>query len=72
MARLTQSERILRHIRDHGYITTYDAVYEYGILSLSRRICDLEEKGYAITKEQYQVTNRYGEKRTCIKYALAS
>ncbi len=28
--KLTQCQRILRHLRDYGYITAHEAVTEYG------------------------------------------
>lgn len=43
-------------------ITTQDA-RDLGILSLSRRICDLKEKGYVIHVDMIQVKTRRGKTR---------
>lgn len=45
----TQCARILRHMRSAGYITTFDAMTKLHIASLSRRICDLKERGHTIS-----------------------
>lgn len=46
--RLTQCEKVIRHLRDHGSISTMEAMYEYGIARLSSRIYDLKRKGYTL------------------------
>ena len=57
----TQCDRILRHLRDYGTITSLEAITEYGILRLASRINDLKRRGYAITSETKSAKNRYGE-----------
>ena len=42
--KLTQCDKVLRHLRDHGYITSLEAINEYGILRLSARIADLSAR----------------------------
>ena len=59
--KLTQCERILRHLADYGIITQKEAINEYGIYRLASRISDLKKMGY-----QFEVTfgtgkNKYGE-----------
>jgi len=46
--------KIVDHIVARGYITARDAMMDYGITSasLTRRICDLEELGFVITRER--------------------
>lgn len=39
--KVTQCDRILRHLRDYGSITGAEAVSEYGIYRLASRITDL-------------------------------
>lgn len=58
----TQCDRILRHLRDYGSITSLEAVMEYGILRLAARINDLKQIGYNITSETVVGKNRYQEK----------
>ena len=60
--KITQCERILRHLRDYGSITSLEAITEYGILRLAARINDLKERGYNITSETVVGENRYQEK----------
>lgn len=60
--KITQCDRILRHLRDYGSITSLEAVMEYGILRLAARINDLKQIGYNITSETVVGKNRYQEK----------
>ena len=60
--KLTQCERILRHLRDYGSITSLTAITEYGILRLASRINDLKKQGYTIVSETAVGENRYKEK----------
>ena len=59
--KMTQCERILRHLRDYGSISGLEAISEYGIMRLASRISDLKKQGYIITSERVNVRNRYGE-----------
>ena len=58
----TQCDRIIRHLRDYGSITSLEAITEYGILRLASRINDLKRKGYNIVSETAVGENRYNEK----------
>lgn len=68
---ITQCERILRHMKDHGSITSLEAVTEYGILRLASRINDLRAQGIAIVSETKAGKNRYGETTHYAVYRLA-
>ena len=57
----TQCERILRHLKDYGSITSMEAIQEYGILRLASRINDLRAQGIAIASDTKTGKNRYGE-----------
>lgn len=61
MEKMTQCERILRHLRDFGSITSLEAIAEYGILRLASRISDLKRQGYRIISSTEAGKNRYGE-----------
>lgn len=67
----TQCDRILRHLRDYGSITSLEAITEYGILRLASRITDLKKRGYKITSETKKSKNRYGESVHFSVYRLA-
>ena len=67
---MTQSDRVLRHLRDNKTITTLEAIQEYGITRLSARIYILRKEGHTINDEWIEVKNRYGERSTYKKYIL--
>ena len=59
--KITQCERILRHMKDYGSISSLEAMNEYGIMRLASRINDLRAQGIAIVSEVKTGKNRYGE-----------
>lgn len=71
MPKLTQCERVLRHLEDCGSITSMEAVNEYGIMRLASRINDLKAQGIAIVSERATGKNRYGEPTSYSVYRLA-
>jgi len=68
--KLTQCERIIRHLKDYGSITSREAMFEYGIMRLASRINDLKRKGYVISSEVQKGKNRYGETTRYAVYRL--
>lgn len=70
MAKLTQCDRILRHMKDYGSITSLEAMTEYGIMRLASRIADLKGQGYDIVSERGTSKNRYGEQTSYSVYRL--
>ena len=62
----TQSDRILKYMRENGSITPLEAMGEFGCMRLASRISDLRKKGYKINSEFVVFKNRYGDK-TCVK-----
>jgi len=67
---LTQCERILRHMRDYGSITSLEAMQEYGCMRLASRICDLKKAGYPIKTETVKGKNRYNEPTRYCRYTI--
>ena len=67
---MTQTEKILRHLEEHGSITPLDALQEYGIMRLASRICDIKRAGVAVEKEIETAKNRYGEPVRYARYRL--
>lgn len=57
---MTQKQTILKHLMDHGSITTREAMLEYGIYRLAARIPELEKDGYIIKHEMVSVPTRNG------------
>ena len=72
MAKLTQCQRIIRHLEDFGSITSLEAVNEYGIMRLASRINDLRGMGYPILSERATGKNRYNETTSSSVYRLAN
>nr|DAP92821.1 MAG TPA: helix-turn-helix domain protein [Caudoviricetes sp.] len=68
---MTQCERILRHLRDYGSITSLEAVQEYGIMRLASRVSDLKKAGMPIKAETVTGKNRYGERTSFARYSMA-
>ena len=67
---MTQKEKILQYLKDHGTITTREAFLNLGVTRLASRIWDLRNDGYNIIKEMIQVKNRDGETCTVAQYRL--
>ena len=67
---MTQCERIYRHLKDYGSITSLEAMQEYGIMRLASRISDMKKSGAAICSETVTGENRYGEKTSFSRYFL--
>lgn len=67
----TQCDRIIRHLKDFGSITSREADKEYGIMRLASRINDLRKAGYEITAETQTGKNRYGEPTHFTVYRLS-
>lgn len=63
-------ERILRHLLEHGSITTWETVKEFGTTRLSHYIWLLKRDGYKFSEEIISTTNRYGDKVHYKRYYL--
>ena len=70
MAKMTQCDRILRHMRDYGAIDPMTAIEEYGCMRLASRIADLKDQGHDIVSERTNGKNRYGEQTSYCVYRL--
>ena len=67
---MTQNDRILRHLRDYGSISSMEAVQEYGIMRLASRISDLKKAGIPIRREMVAGKNHYGENTSYARYSI--
>ncbi len=68
MDKITQETLIMRHIDEHGSITSLEAVKEYGIMRLASRIHDLRHRGVEILSIPELSKNRYGEVVRYVRY----
>lgn len=66
---ITQADKILSYMKEHGEITQRDAV-RLGCYRLSARIADLRRDGYAIRTEFKSVKNMDGGRSTIGVYKL--
>lgn len=63
--KLTQRDKILKHLQLYGTITSLEAVYRYGMLDGRKRISELRRMGYNITdttvskKDEFNTTITY-------------
>lgn len=67
---MTQSQRILEHLLQHGSITQADAIENYGIMRLASRVDELRKAGHPIITERVEGRNRYGEKCHWARYRM--
>ena len=69
-AKVTQGQRVIRHLKDYGSISTREAMNDYGIMRLASRVSDLKKDGYDIRTRMISDKNRYGEKTSYARYVL--
>ena len=67
---MSQSERILWHMRNIGPINPVDAIVLYGCTRLQARIYDLRQKGHVIGARTVTLRNRFGEDVLYSEYYL--
>jgi len=70
MARTTQRDRVIAYINEFGYITSWQAYSDLGIMQLGARIFELKERGYLFKKEKVKRRNRWGQEVVFDKYML--
>ena len=68
--KMTQFERILRHMELFGGITAAEAMSEYGVYRLAARIADLRAQGYDIISRTGSGKNRFDETTHFAVYSL--
>lgn len=66
----SQTEDILRYMREEGSITSMDAIREFGATRLSAIIFSLRKRGYDIRTLSEVGKNRYGHKMEYARYVL--
>lgn len=67
---MTQTEKILRHIAEHGSITPVEALQEYGCMRLASRMCDIKRAGYSVCRTMETSRNRYGDPVRYARYTV--
>lgn len=67
---MTQCERILKFMKDHGSINPMQAMKDLGVMRLAARVADLKKAGYKISRRTVTGRNRYGEPVSYAEYRL--
>lgn len=67
---MTQRERILGYIKEHGSITPMDAFNDLGITKLATQVSLMIRDGYKIQKTFEKSKNRYGETCHYMRYSI--
>ena len=70
MPKITQVERVLRHLKEVGSINPAQAITEYGIYRLAAVIFILREAGHSIDTDFAHGRNRYDEPVHWAVYSL--
>ena len=66
----SQTEDVLRFMREEGSITSMDAIKEFGATRLSAIIFNLRDRGYDIETHMEVSKNRYGHTVEYARYVL--
>lgn len=69
--KITQRQKIINYIREHGSITSLDACRDLGIMQFATRIKELKDEGYKFRTEWESSKNRYNEPVSFKRYYLA-
>ena len=68
---MTKTKAVMLHLEEHGSITSWEAIKEYGATRLSAIIFNLRHKyDMNIISEPFEFTDRYGNKSSYAKYIL--
>lgn len=70
MSKTTQRNEVLKHLKEHGSITSMEAFELYGATRLSAIIFDFRKMGYDIVTHDMHTVNRYGQGTNYAKYVL--
>lgn len=66
----SQTEDVIRFMKEEGSITSMDAIREFGATRLSAIIFSLREQGYDIETHMEVGKNRYGRTMEYARYVL--
>lgn len=66
---MTQVQRIIAHIQEHGSITPMEG-FEIGITRLAARVNEMRRNGIPVVTETVESVNRYGDKVRFARYKI--
>lgn len=67
---MSQATDVIDYIREHGSITTKQAMEDLGCYRLSGRIYDIKSFGIHVEREMVEVQNRKGETCRVARYTI--
>lgn len=65
----TKTAKVLQHLKEHGAITSWEAIQKYGATRLSAIIFNLRKK-FIIEDVWQQEKDRYGNNTRFVRYEL--
>ena len=68
--REAQVSRAISYMREHGSLTSLEALTELGILSFPKRICEMKQQGFYITTKWESGESQFGNKFRVKRYYL--
>lgn len=68
MAKVNKTQLVLKHLKEKGNITSWEAIQKYGATRLSAIIFNLKDKGYLIDSIRMESEDRYGNVSRYAKY----
>lgn len=66
----SQTEDVIKFMKEHGSITSMDAIKNFGATRLSAIIFSLRKRGYDIDTRMEVGNNRYGKPSEYARYVL--
>ena len=72
MAKETQNGWVLAQLQDGARLSSRDAVRNYGIQDLPKRISELRRQGYRIESERVEGESRFGGKTHWCRYFMGA
>jgi len=70
MMKLTQKDRILKHLKSGKSLTRLNAWDRLGVIETPARISELRLDGWPITTKMIAVKNRYGESVKVARWSM--
>ena len=68
---MSQKERVLEYMKEHGSISSMEAFRDLGVTRLSAVVFNLRADGYKVKAGNEKSVNRFGEKTNFARYSIA-
>ncbi len=68
--RQAQVERAIAYMREHGSLTSLEALTNLGILSFPKRICEMKKQGFYVKSQWEHGESAFGNKYRVKRYYL--